>query len=158
MSLISSGRLALSVLALCALSACGGGGDSGSDSATVTVVVGTNSTAVGSYNSSQKQQEIEETGTSLGKATSTTFQFTNFEAGVSVINSDPSIFVIGLSDSTGDYVCVAAKAAAQLGVPPCPANASVEAGGRSAQFTNAVLHDLDMPGRTITVSGQFSWK
>jgi len=152
------GRLALTTFALSVLTACGGGGDSGSDSATVTVVAGTTSTAAGNYSSSKKTQVVEDTGTSLGNATSTTFQFNNFEAGVSVINSDTSIYVLGFSDATGDYVCVVAKAAAQTGLRACPSNTTVDASGKSAHVTNAVMSDLDVPSRTVTVTGQFSWK
>ena len=158
MSWIASGRLALSVLALCALTACGGGGDSGSDSATVTVVAGTTSTAAGTYTSSKKTQEVEDTGTSLGKATSTTFSFNKFEAGVSVINSDSSIYVLGFSDDTDDYVCVVAKVSAQTGFRACPSGVTVDAAGKTANFSNAVLVGLSSPTHTVTVSGQFSWK
>lgn len=155
---IASGRLALAVLTLSALTACGGGGDSGSDSASVTVVAGTTSTAAGTYTSAKKTQEVEDTGTSLGKATSTTFQFTNFEAGVSLINSDSSIYVLGFSDATDDYVCVVAKVASQMGLRACPSGTTVDAGAKTAKFSNAVLGGLNMPSRTVTVSGQFTWK
>ncbi len=158
MRFASYGRLALSALALSALTACGGGGDSGSDSASVTVVAGTSSTAAGNYNSSKKTKEVGDTGTSLGSATSITFEFNNFEVGVSVINSDPSIYVLGFSDATDDYVCVVAKASVQTGFRACPSGTTVDANARTATFNNAVMAGMSLPGRTVTVSGQFTWK
>ncbi len=156
-------RLALSALTLCALAACGGGGgggggDSGSDSATLKVITPTSATSVGTYTSGSKTQAVEDLGTNLGKATSTTFAFGKFEAGVSVVNSDNSIYVLGFSDATGDYVCVVAKAAATTGLRACPSGVTVDSNARTAQFTNAVLAELDSPTQTVTVTGNFSWK
>jgi hypothetical protein len=151
------GRLALSAFALCALTACGGGGDSGSDSATVTVLAGTASTTAGAYSSSKKTQEVLEMGTPLGKATAITFEFNTFDVGVSVINNDPSIYVVGFSDDTDGYVCVVAKASAQTGYRACPIGTSVDLNAKTATFNNAVLAGLNSSS-TVTVSGQLSWK
>jgi hypothetical protein len=158
MRLRDGGRLALSALILATLTACGGGGDSASDSATVTVLAGTTSTPAGSYSSSKKTQEVADTGTALGNATSITFEFTNFEVGVSVINNDPSIYVLGLSDATDDYICVVGKVSAQTGYRACPSGTTVDANAKTAKFTNATLAGLSFPSRTVVVSGQFTWK
>ena len=75
-----------------------------------------------------------------------------------MINSDSSIYVLGFSDATDDYICVVAKVSAQTGFRACPSGTTVDANGKTANFTNAVLSGLNVPGRTVTVSGQFTWK
>lgn len=159
MSFLRAAGLALTALSLTLLSACGGGGDSGStasNSSNLTLHTATTATAAGAYQSSDVSKEV--TQTDLGPADSITFNFGRFEAGVSYIQRDPSIYVVGFSDASGDYVCASTSAAATLGLATCPSSVQVDLPHKTAQFTNTQLSEINNSNLKVTVSGTLKWK
>lgn len=142
------------------LAACGGGGGGGDEprTSTVTLETSTSATATGTVSTQNHRKFTEDTGTSLGSATSVEFKFSNgAEAGFSYINSDNSIYILGFSDASGDYMCGSATATAAIGIATCPNNIQVDLGRKIVTFTNAELEDFDAIQPNIRISGNLQW-
>ena len=142
------------------LVACGGGGGGGDEprTSTVTLETSTSATSAGTFTTQNHRKFTEDTGTVLGSATSIEFKFSNgSEAGFSYIDSDRSIYIVGFSDRTGDYMCGSVTATNAIGVITCPSNIQVDIGRKTVTFTSAELEEVNALEANIKLSGNLQW-
>jgi hypothetical protein len=179
MSLITSGRLALSALALCALTACGGGGDSGSsttqslpEDGKVAVITATSSTPAATYtvNVASGDADTITYGGEVIEYAESEDTSGKFMVGVAFQRSNPANYAIVFEDDSDDYMCAGgtlnstqvAGLNAALGthltqIPTCPAGVTIDAAGHRVRAINVRVPGLSTAGKSVTLSANIGW-
>jgi len=154
-------RVALSAVALCALTACGGGGDDNSSStayASLTLVTPSSSNPAGTYQANGQEKYID--ATPWGTLYSFEFNTASLSAGFSYIKEDPSYYLVGFADDSGEYLCASAPLAIarQGALPTCPSSVQVDMRSKTVTLNNTTLFDVDgLAAPPVTVSGTIHW-
>lgn len=175
MSLISSGRLALSVLALCALTACGGGGDSAQslpEDGKLAVLTSTSSTPAGTYT-----VDIANGEAGTYTSGSEVFEYAGgedtsgkFMVAIAFQRSNPANYAIIYDDASDDYMCAggtlnstqvqalnAALGTNLTQIPTCPAGITVDAAAHRVRVINVRIPGLESTSNSVTVSANIGW-
>lgn len=174
-----SGRLALSALALCALSACGGGGDSGSstpqslpEDGKIAVLNATSSTPAGTYTLSVAKGDAGTfvSGSDVIEYAGGEESSGKFMVAVAFQRNNPANYAIIYDDASDDYMCaggtlspaqVAALNAA-LGtnlseIPRCPDGITIDAANHRLKAINVRVPGLETAGKSVTLSANIGW-
>lgn len=179
MSLITSGRLALSALALCALTACGGGGDSGSsttqslpEDGKVAVISSTSSTPAGTYtvNVASGEAGTYTTGGEVFEYAGGEDTSGKFMVAIAFQRSNPANYAIIYEDASDDYMCAGGTLNsaqvqalnAALGtnlpqIPTCPAGITIDAAGHRVRAINVRVPGLSTAGKSVALSANIGW-
>lgn len=159
MRLFNAARVALSAVALCALTACGGGGDdnSGTPYANITLVTSTASNPSGNYQSSTQEKSSQ--ATELGTLESFEFDTASTSAGFSYIRENSAFYLVGFADDSGDYACASTALSSYSAgaLPACPPTVQVDMRSKTVTLSNTVLHDLNGLEPPVTVNGTIHW-
>lgn len=179
MSLFTSGRLALSILALCALTACGGGGDSktvnAKDSELIVIDSGDSAVAAKSYTLDTAYKGVAtRSSTSIGNVVEVYPENGAFDTGVIYLESNTSKFLVGFSaDGVNGktYGCRSSAwtlseldaVAALLDDPTiptspvCAQSVSIDPTQRSASYSNFRLPSDEGGAGAVIISANFTW-
>lgn len=159
MRLFNTVRVGLSAVALCALTACGGGGDDNASTAyaTLTLLTSTAANPTGTYQANRQQLYID--GTELGTLYSFEFDTVSMSIGFSYIKEDPSYYLVGFADNSGEYACASEALAnfSQGELPICPPGVQVDMRTRTVMLNNTPLYDIAGWAPPVTVSGTIHW-
>lgn len=159
MRLFNTARVALSVVALCVLTACGGGGDDNSTAyASLTLVTPSGSNPAGTYQANGQERYIN--ATQLGPLYSFEFNMASLSAGFSYVKEDPSFYLVGFTDASGEYLCASPPLAIfrQGALPTCPSSVQVDMRSKTVTLNNTTLSDVDgFAAPPVTVSGTIHW-
>ncbi|HRH18414.1 MAG TPA: hypothetical protein PLS22_13265 [Aquabacterium sp.] len=167
MRLFNVGRVALSVVALSVLTACGGGGDDGPDyPADGQIVISSSApdgAPVGTYYTANADSDAYEDG-GLEIAT---IDFEEFLAEVVFLQEDPRKYVIFFEDmSDDDYSCRSAALSVEEQqswnpfVPPLPVCAStleIDAARHQLRASNFTIRGSENTNNRVTFSANVSW-
>lgn len=164
MRLFNAARVALSAVALCALTACGGGGDGPDYPAEGQIVIHSAAGApAGTYNTANAYSDAFEDG-GLEIAT---IDFEEFLAEVVFLQEDPRKYVVFFEDmSDDDYSCRSAALSAEEQqswnpfVPPLPVCAStlkIDAARHQLLASNFTIRGLENTSNRVTFSANISW-
>jgi hypothetical protein len=180
MSLIASGRLALSVLALCALTACGGGG---SGPATITakegelVLIDAGDSAVPAKTyqlDTTYGDAAERANTPIGYVITVYPENSAFDTGLAFLESNPAKFLVGFWANASNDKTYGCRSSAWtqaelmalanaiddqsiLSEPVCAQDVAIDAGGRHATYSNVKMPADDGGTGSVVVSATFSW-
>jgi hypothetical protein len=178
-SLFTSGRLALSTLALCALTACGGGGDSktvnAKDGELILIDSGDSAVAAKTYTLDTTYKGVAtRSSTSIGNVIEVYPENVAFDTGVTFLESNTGKFLVGFAANGANgktYGCRSSAwtgselnaVAALLGDPTiptspvCAQSISIDPTQRRASYGNFRLpSDEGGPGAVI-ISANFTW-
>jgi hypothetical protein len=176
-SLFASGRAALSVLALCALTACGGGGDSGvtAKEGELIVIDAGSSTLPGktfTLDTTYGRSYATFDDTSVGTVVTISPENTNFDTSLSFVQDTPSKFVVFFNAQVagaamGTYKVFGCRSNAwtstelsfgtAANLPICGEGITIDATNRRAAYINLSLPALDIEGKAMVISASFSW-
>lgn len=141
------------------LSACGGGGGGGpSPTSTVTLNTSTTQNAASTYTTQKFDRSVQSGGPSVGNITVVEFDFKTLQAAFSYSHNVPAVYMVGVSDASGDYLCGSALAASTAGVPVCPPDIVVDIQNRTVRMTNATLVDYYGAKGTVSATVDLQWE
>ncbi len=159
MRLFNTVRVGLSAVALCALTACGGGGDDNASTAyaTLTLVTPSGANPAGTYQANSQAKYTD--ATQLGTLYSFEFDTATLSAGFSYVKEDPSYYLVGFADESGEYLCASAPLAIfrQGALPTCPSSVQVDMRNKIVTLNNTPLFDAAGFAPPVTVSGTIHW-
>lgn len=141
------------------LSACGGGGGGGDETRTSTVTLSTStaSTSVGTYSTQKSDRSTQNGGTNVGNVVLIKFDFPPaMNAAFSYSEKIPEVYVVGIGDAAGKYMCGSDLAASSGGLPRCPPDTKVDIRNKTVTFSDATLLDPDTM-RSVKASGSLQW-
>ncbi|MEY2840591.1 MAG: hypothetical protein RJB60_2890 [Pseudomonadota bacterium] len=177
-SLFASGRAALSVLALCALTACGGGGDSGvtaKEGELIVIDAGSSGLAVKTYKLDTTYGPSYATYGDLpmsGRVVKIEPENSDFDTGLAFVQGKPSKFIVGFGAQVagaamGTYKDFACRSSAwtdaelvELGaasLPVCTQAITIDETKRIASYINLSLPAEESGGKALIISATFSW-
>jgi hypothetical protein len=176
-SLFASGRAALSVLALCTLTACGGGGDSGvtAKEGELIVIDAGSSTLTGktfTLDTTYGRSYATVENTPVGALVTISPENINFDTSLSFVQGTPSKFIVFFNAQVagadmGTYKVFGCRSNAwtttelsfgtAASLPICGEGVTIDASNRRATYTNLSLPALDVGGQAMVISATFSW-
>lgn len=141
-----------------ALSACGGGGgDAAPRTSTVTLNTATTATAAATYTTQKSDRSVQNGGAGVGNVTVIEFAFGQFDVAFSYANNLPAVYAVGISDSTGDYLCGSTLASANTGIPACPSDMVFDLNGKAVRFNAGTLVDYYGSMSSVLVNMELLW-
>jgi hypothetical protein len=141
------------------LSACGGGGSDGpSPTSTVVLNTSTAQNAASTYSTQKFDRSVQSGGANVGNVTVVEFDFKTLQAAFSYAHSMPAIYVVGVGDASGDYLCGSPLAASTIGVPVCPSDIVVDIQNKTVRMNNATLVDYYGSRGTVNASVDLRWE
>jgi hypothetical protein len=167
MRLFNVGRVALSVVTLSVLTACGGGGDGPDYPAAGQIVISSNSPTgapVGTYDTANGYSDAFDGG-GLEIAG---IEFDEFLAEVIFSQGDPRKYVILFDDASDDYACRSAALSLEEqqswygypeapSLPVCASTLKIDAAKHQLQASNFTIRGLENTNNRVTFSANISW-
>lgn len=164
--------LALSLLALGALTACGGGGDGGvnnyPDDGEIIIEAATTSTPAGTYSiyDDNVYTEADTFLTSSGTVEYGYFENNLFAMEVAFLQSNSNKYYVVFDDASDDYVCrSAALSQVELNdwwdgtysTPVCPSSLTVQADNHRVKATGLTINGAEDPSKQVRLGANVSW-
>lgn len=165
MRLFNAARVALSAVALCALTACGGGGDGPDYPAEGQIVILSSSPTgapVGTYNTTDAYSEAYEGG----GIEAAYILLDQFAAEIYFSQGDPRKYAILFDDASDGYACrSAALSAEELAyvypydeeLPVCASTLKIDAARHQLLASNFTIRGLENTNNRVTFSANVSW-
>lgn len=160
--------LALSLVALGALTACGGGdSDNYPDDGNIVIEAATTSTPAGTYsiNDDNVDAEADTFDRSSGTVEYAAFENDLFYLEIGFLQGNSNKYYVVFDDASDDYVCRSAALSQEelddwqlLGpIPVCPSSLEIQTSNHRVKASGFIIKGLDDPSKQVKLGANISW-